>query len=182
MGAAAPLLAFHIRVVNAGLERIHSVVLDSKIQLEAPRQPPGPQVNDRLEELFGEPSQWAQSSKPMPWARASAVLPPFAGSTRCAVEVPCSFDFNVAATKFFYGLEAGSAPLLFEFSGSIFLDRQVVPIAAGKQARFEMPARAWTDLMDAYYPHSVWLRLPRDLFHRLNQYKQEHKIPTWEDV
>ena len=34
--------------------------------------------------------------------------------------VPCSFDFNVAATKYFYGLEGGEVPLAFLFSGTVF--------------------------------------------------------------
>lgn len=180
--AAEPLLTFQIRIVNSGLERIHAVVLESKILVEAPDQAPAPHVNRRLEELFGEPSHWAESLDPLLWTRAATVVAPFAGSTRCMIEAPCSFDFNVAATKYFYGLEAVSAPLRFEFSGTVFSDRQVLPLSAGKHARFEMPALVWTDLMDAYYPQSVWLRLPRELFERLNRYKQEHRIPTWEDV
>ena len=181
-GAATPLLTFHIRIVNNGLERVQAIVLDTRIQVEAPQRPPDARAYDRLEELFGETSHWAETTQPMPWARACAVVPPFVGSTRCAIEVPCSFDFNVAATKFFYGLEAATAPLRFEFSGTVFLDRQVTAIPAGKQARFDFPARVWSDLMDAYYPHSMWLRLPRDLFHRMNQYKEDQNIPTWEDV
>lgn len=180
--AAAPMLTFHVRIVNAGIERINAIVLDSRIQVEAPRRPPSAQVNDRLEELFGEPSHWADSVQTMPWARATAVVAPFAGSTRCDIDVPCSFDFNVAATKYFYGLNASSVPLRIDFTGTIFSDGKVIQIARGKQARFSMPACAWTDLMDAYYPQSVWLRLPRDVFHRMNQYKIDHKIPTWEDV
>ena len=180
--AASPMLMFKIRIVNAGSERINAIVLDCRIQVEAPDGPPSTKINDRLEELFGEPSHWADSVQSMPWSRVAAVADPFAGSTRVDIEVPCSFDFNVAATKYFYGLDAASAPLRFDFSGTIFCDGKMIAIAHGKHARFALPARAWTDLMDAYYPHSVWLRLPRDVFHRMNQFKVDHQIPTWEDV
>src|SRR5579871_2644588 len=154
--AVSPQMIFHVRIVNAGVERINAIVLDCKLHIEPPRRPPSAQANDRLEELFGEPSHWADSAQSMPWARATAVVAPFAGSTRCDLEVPCSFDFNVAATKYFYGLDASSAPLRAEFSGTVFCDGKAIPIPPGKQVRFGLPSRAWTDLMDAYYPHSVW--------------------------
>ena len=180
--AACPSLSFHIRIVNSGIERIHAIALEAIIYVEPQPQPPTSRDVDRLEELFGEPSHWAESRKPLAWVRASAIVPAFAGSTRIDLDVPCSFDFNIASTKFFYGLEAPSAPLRFDFTGTIFVDRQVSQIAPAKQARFDLPMAAWSDLMEAYYPHSMWLRLPRDVFQRMNQYKIENRIPTWEDV
>jgi hypothetical protein len=36
--------------------------------------------------------------------------------------------------------------------------------------------------MDEHYPNSAWLRLPRDAFDRLYQYKVRHGIPTWEQL
>jgi len=179
--AACPSLTFQIRIVNAGIDRIHAIALESRIYVLPQPQRPTPSVVDRLEELFGEPSHWAESPKPMAWARASAIVPAFAGSTRFELDVPCSFDFNIAATKFFYGLEAYSVPLRFDFTGTIFGDRNNAQIAP-RQARFDLPVAAWTDLMDAYYPHSMWLRLPRNVFQRMNQFRIENRIPTWEDV
>ncbi len=180
--AAAPLLSFKIRIVSSQVDRIHALVLDCKIQVEALPNPPAKFVRDHLEELFGEPSEWAESSHAMPWARASAVVPAFSGGTRCEIEVPCSFDFNVAATKYFYGLEAASAPLQFEFTGTVFTDLRASSIAPAKQVRFALPMRVWSDLMDAHYPESMWLRLPRRVFQRLSRYKAENRIPNWEDV
>jgi hypothetical protein len=36
--------------------------------------------------------------------------------------------------------------------------------------------------MDSYYPNTAWVCLRRDVFDRLNQYKMQHAIPTWEQV
>ena len=180
--AANPLFTFQIRIVNAGIERINAIALESKIYVEPQPSRPTQPVTDRLEELFGEPSHWADSPKPLLWSRASTIVPVFAGSTRCELDVPCNFDFTVAATKFFYGLEAPGAPLRFDFAGTILCDRQMLAIPEGKRARFMLPVAAWSDLMDSYYPHSMWLRLPRNVFQRMNQYKIENRIPTWEDV
>ncbi len=182
LDAACPTLNFQIRAEQKSLEKIQAVVLESRIFVEPRAQPLSRGALDRLEDLFGESSQWATSNRPLTWARASAILPAFSGSARFDLEVPCSFDFNVASTKFFYGLEAPSAMLRFDFSGTIFVDRQAVALPAGLQSRFELPVAIWSDLMDAYYPHSMWLRLPRNVFHRMNQYRMENQIPTWEDV
>ena len=59
----------------------------------------------------------------MLWTHASAVVPSFTGSTAVELQVPCSFDFNVAATKYFHGLADGDIPLCLMFSGTVFLRR-----------------------------------------------------------
>jgi hypothetical protein len=37
-------------------------------------------------------------------------------------------------------------------------------------------------MMDLYYPNGAWLRLRRDVFERLYQYKMQRAIPTWEQA
>lgn len=101
--------------------------------------------------------------------------------------VPCTFDFNVAATKYFHGLGDGEVPLCLLFSGSVFHSHdgagvQVAPISWDKEARFRLPVQVWQDMMDAYYPGSALLCLRRDVFVRLYDYKVRHGIPTWEEA
>ena len=47
-------------------------------------------------------------------------VPSFAGGTTVNLELPCSFDFNLAATKYFHALEAGEIPITVMFSGTVF--------------------------------------------------------------
>ncbi len=176
------MLCFQIRIENTSLERIQAIALETRVFIEPPERHLTGRDMDHLNDLFGESSHWADASKPLAWSRATAIVPPFSGSTRFDLELPCSFDFNIAATKYFYGLEESYAPLRFDFTGTIFGERQTEQLAAGIRAKFAMPVTAWVDLMDAYYPHSMWLRLPRQVFQRMNQYKVENHIPTWEDV
>ena len=101
------------------------------------------------------------------------------------MQVPCTFDFNVAATKYFHGVENGEIPLCFLFSGTGLLRRrrrapQVAPISWSKETRFRLPVETWRDMMEAYYPNTAWLCLRRDVFERLYQYKVRHGLPTWE--
>ena len=141
----------------------------------------------KLRDLFGEPDRWGQTLRNMLWTHASVMVPRFSGSTLTEIPVPCTFDFNVAATKYFHGLTSGDLPLCFQFSGSIFYQRedgtlQVTPISWDKEAKYRLPVKVWKGLMDMYYPNSAWLALRRDTFEKLYRYKVSGGIPTWEEA
>jgi hypothetical protein len=36
--------------------------------------------------------------------------------------------------------------------------------------------------MDTHFPNSAWIRLPKDVFDQLYQYKIAHGLITWEDA
>ena len=103
------------------------------------------------------------------------------------LSVPCTFDFNIAATKYFDGLTDGEVPICFQFSGTVFYANaggglQVAPISWDKETRFRLPVKVWRDMMESYYPNSAWLCLHKDAFDRLHQYKVRHGIPSWEEA
>jgi hypothetical protein len=186
--AAAPLLAFKLRVSNQpGTETIHTVVLHTQIQLDAARRRYSPREQKELRDLFGDPDRWSQTLRNMLWTHANVVVPSFTNQALVDLLVPCTFDFNVAATKYFHGLQEGDLPLIFQFSGSVFYQAegaplQVAPISWDKEATFRLPVRIWRELIDHYYPSSAWLSLRKDVFDRLYQYKVRCGIPTWEQT
>ena len=122
----------------------------------------------------------------MLWTHANVTIPPFAGSTLIDLHVPCTFDFNVGATKYFAGLDGGEIPLTLLFSGTIFyaadIGLQVARIPWEKEARYRLPVGVWQQMMEHYYPNIAWLCCRRDVFQRLYQYKQRHGIPSWEQA
>ena len=82
---------------------------------------------------------------------------------------------------------SGEIPLQLLFSGTVFYapadsPLQVAPISWEQEARFKLPVKLWREMMDAYYPNTVWINLRRDVFERLYQYKMQHGIPTWEQA
>ncbi len=186
--AATPLLAFKLRLSAANPEQvIHTVALRCQIQLEVTRRKYSAEDQERLLDLFGEPSRWGQTLRSLLWTHANLVVPSFTGSTLVDLPVPCSFDFNVAATKYFEGLAEGDVPVCLQFSGTVFYagpegNLQVAPISWDKEARFKLPIRIWREMMETYYPNSAWLSLRKDVFDQLYQYKVTHGIPTWEEV
>jgi hypothetical protein len=186
--AAAPLLAFKLQLTNVPAEEIiHTVALRAQIQLEVTRRKYDSGEQARLQDLFGEPDRWGQTLRNMLWTHTSMVVPRFTGSTMADLQVPCTFDFNVAATKYFHGVTGGDLPLCFQFSGTVFYQGndqtlQVAPISWDKEAKYRLPVKVWKNLMDAYYPNSAWLALQRDTFEKLYQFKIREGIPTWEEA
>ena len=186
--AAAPLLTFKVRISNAPAEEvIHAGVLRAQIQLEVARRAYSAGEQGRLRDLFGTPDRWGQTLRSLLWTHANLMVPRFVGGTIAELYVPCTFDFNVAATKYFHGLSSGDLPLCFQFSGTVFYEDkdgalQVSPIPWDKEAKFRLPLKVWKDLMDEHYPNSAWLALRRDTFERLYEFKIREGIPTWEDA
>lgn len=186
--ATAPMLKFKLRVTNTpAQEAVQSIILRCQIQIEAARRRYNGHEPKGLYELFGEPERWSQTLKSMLWTFANTTVPPFAGSTVADVHVPCTSDFNVAAAKYFYALEAGEVPLTFLFSGTVFYEAddgtlQVTQVAWDKEALYRLPVRVWQEMMEHYYPNSAWLTLRKDVFDRLYQYKMRYGLTTWEQA
>ena len=186
--AAIPTVCFRMRVVNSTAgEKLHSIALRCQILLEVTKRKYTAEDQKNLRDLFGEPERWSQTLRNMLWTHVSSVVPAFEGETAVQLQVPCSFDFNVGATKYFYGLGDGEIPLLFQFSGSVFYENgdgslSVAPISWDKEAKYRLPLQVWRDTMETYYPNSAWLCLRRDAFDRLYQYKVRNGIPTWEQT
>ena len=182
-----PLLHFKLAVSNTPeTETIHSIILQAQIQIQSPQRSYNPREKGKLLDLFGPPERWGQTLRNKLWAHAHATVRQFAGSTETILPVPCTFDLNVMATKYFYALEAGDVSLLFLFSGTIFYAAppdgrlQVQQISWNQECVYRMPARTWQELMEQHYPKSAFLPLPRDVFDRLYDYKCRHGIPTLE--
>jgi hypothetical protein len=186
--AAAPTIAFRLAIGNTnGSRSIQNVALRCQILIEASRRHYNPAEREPLRDLFGEPERWSQTLRSLLWTHASVTVPGFMGATTCELPVPCTFDFNVGAAKYFHAMKSGDIPLCFQFSGTIFYATpdgmlQIDQIDWNREARYRLPAEVWTGMMDHYYPNSAWLRLRRDAFERLYEYKREHGLATWEEA
>lgn len=186
--AAAPLIALKLRVINRDAEEpIHTIALRCQIMIDSARRRYTAEDQERLKDLFGEPERWAQTLRPMLWTHTSVVVTSFTGSTVVDLQVPCTFDFNVAATKYFAGLEDAEVPLNLLFSGTVFYESsqgsmQVAQIPWDREARYRLPVQVWKQMMDSYYPNVAWLCLRKDVFDRLYRYKVGRGIPTWEQA
>lgn len=185
--SAVPMLALNLRINGQQTDAVQNVLLQAQIQIETPRRQYSPEEQPQLIELFGTPDRWGETLRSMHWTKVSTLVPAFHDHAVVDLHVPCTFDFNVAATKYFYALEQGEIPLLLLFSGTIFYrepngNLQVEQIPWSREARYRLPVSVWKQMMDVYYPNSAWLCLRQDIFDRLYAFKCHSGLLTWEQT
>lgn len=183
--AAVPSLVFKLRIENLGGEPIRSVALNTQVRIAATQRHYSAGEQDLLLELFGEPHRWGETLRSLLWTHTVLQVPRFSGSTVVDMPITCTYDLEVAATKYFHALQDGEVPLEFLFSGSVFYageggGLQVDRISWENEAEFRMPVRLWREMMDHYFPNNAWIRLHRDAFDELYDYKIRKGFPTWE--
>jgi hypothetical protein len=184
--AAAPTLLFKLRI-SAGDVQVQNVMLQCQLRIDASRRRYSRAEHEPLIELFGETHRWSETLHSMLWTHASAQIPAFKGERIANLPVPCSFDFNVAATKYFYGLEGGEVPLTLLFSGTVFYRDedgllQMDQIPWSTEATCKLPVALWRQMMDVYYPASTWLRIDRAAFDVLQRYRRRRGFTSWEQT
>jgi hypothetical protein len=186
--AAVPTLAFRLTAAQpADGPPIENVLLHSQIQLDTTRRRYSPDEQAALHDLFGDVGNWSRTLRTMHWTHADTLLPAFDERITVELTVPCTFDFNVAATKYFHALEEGEIPLTFLFSGTVFYRAedgglQATRISWSKESQYRLSAEVWRAMMDAYYPNTAWLCLDRDVFEKLAELKRSRGLPTFERV
>jgi hypothetical protein len=185
--AAAPTLSFALQVESVDGGPIRSILLDTQVQIAARRRRYDAGEQARLFELFGPPAGWGASLRTLLWHRATIVVPPFSGTAVVNLSLPCSYDLQVAAARYFDALDGGEVPLEFLFSGSVFYSTpsgalQTARLSWNHEAEYRLPVQVYKDTLDAYFRGTAWLRLRKDSFDRLVAYKARHAFASWEDA
>jgi uncharacterized protein DUF6084 len=185
--AAVPTLAFSVRVDVAGDRSIRSILLDTQIQIAARRRSYDTAAHERLFELFGHVKDWGSTLRTLLWTRTTLVVPPFTGSTVVPLHVPCSYDTEVLATRYFDALADGEVPLEFLFSGTVFYAGpngmlQAARISWEQDPEYRFPVRVWKETMEHHFRGTAWLRLRKDAYDRLAAYKSGRALASWEDA
>jgi hypothetical protein len=181
--AAAPTLRFVLRVDSAGAA-VRSVLLDTQVRIAATRRAYAPESDDRLFELFGARTDWGTTLRSLLWTRTTLVVPPFTGTAEVDLLVPCTYDLDVTATRYFDALNDGDVPLEFLFSGTVFYSAddgrlQTARLSWELEAEYRLPVAVWRETMDHHFPGTAWLRLDRESHDRLVAYKSRRALPTW---
>jgi hypothetical protein len=186
--AAVPTLRFVVAVSTVGAAaQVRSVALNVEVRIAATRRRYEEGERDRLVELFGPAGEWGRNLKTLHWTSLSLHVQPFTGTTEVEVPITCTYDLEVAASRYFSALEDGEVPLEFLFSGTVFYAGadgrlQVGRIGWDKDAEFRMPVATWRAMIDRHFPDMAWLRLGRDSFERLRAYRAAHTLLSWDDA
>ncbi len=183
-----PMLLFKMRIANEyAEEQIENISLKTQIMLSVTKRRYNADEKAKLQELFGEPERWGKTLRTFLWTNVTSGVPRFSGSTVVELQVPCSYDFEVVSTKYFDALEDGEIPLTFLFSGTIFYkgeagNLQIGQISWSKEATYRLPVALWKGVIESYFPNSAWIRMRKDVFDQLYEYKMKQGLLTWEEV
>lgn len=172
--AATPLIRLRLRVrCSTADASIRNLMLQCQVRIDPLQRRHAAAEQAALVELFGQPDRWSRSLHSLLWAQTTLLVPAFDADCSVELPLPCSFDFNLAASKYCHGLASGEIPLLLLFSGTIFFDNgaglQIAQIPWTREARYRLPVALWQQLMAHHYPEGTWLRLSQPLFERLRQ-------------
>ncbi|MGA5166671.1 MULTISPECIES: DUF6084 family protein [Streptomyces] len=181
--AAGPTLVFRLRITASDQARVHALALRCQIRIEPVRRGYGDAEAARLTDLFGERSRWGSTLNPVQFAQVPVMVPGFTGEVETDLVVPCTYDMDIASTRYFHALEEGEVPLLMLFSGTAFTGERgfrVEPVPWDKEAVFRMPVKTWQEMVDQHFPGSGWIRLPRDTMDALLAHRSRHALPSWE--
>jgi hypothetical protein len=184
--AVVPTLMLRTRVTESGGRTVHALVLRCQIRIEPQRRRYQTGEEERLYDLFGETTRWGESLRPFLWTHVATTVPGFTGTADFDLPVECSYDLEVAATRYLHALQNGEIPLLLLFSGTAFTRGDgglaAEPISWDSEAAVRLPVSVWRQVMDLYFPNSGWLRLHRDTLDRLQRFKSAQAVPTWDQA
>ncbi|MFE4590109.1 DUF6084 family protein [Streptomyces laurentii] len=181
--AAGPTLVFRLRVTATPGTRVHALALRCQIRVEPARRGYDDREAEALGDLFGDRSRWESSLNPVQFAQVSVMVPGFTGEIETDLVVPCTYDVDIAATRYFRALEGGEVPLLLLFSGTAFTGAggfHVEPVPWDKEVAHRMPVRVWREMIDQHFPGCGWIRLPGDAMDALLAYRSRQALPSWQ--
>jgi len=183
--AAVPSLSVRVAVSNAVAgESLRSIGLNCQVRIQTLGRSYSALEEARLLELFGERERWARTMTPMLWTSTSVNVPAFDSQTTFDLSLPCTLDFDVAAAKYFYGLEAGEVGVSVLFSGTVFYTAggglQIAQIPWDREARFALPVKVWQQAIGQHYGETAWLRLPKASFDRLYRFRIARGVAGWD--
>ena len=174
--AATPTLRFALHVTEPLGREVLAIALSAQVHIDPARRVYDDETKARLVDLFGTPERWGATTHSLHWARVDTLVQGFTGATSFDLEVPCTYDLEVAASKYFYSLPDGQAPLSFHFNGMILYrgehDRlQVAQVPWSCTASWSMPVAAWKRAVADQYPGGGWVRLSAETLDALTALK-----------
>jgi hypothetical protein len=184
--AASPTLTATLRITEDSGETVHALALRAQVRIAPQRRNYDATEKAALVDLFGEPDRWGTTLNSLLWMHCTAMVPGFTGDTEVDLQLPCTYDTEVAASKYMQGLAGGEIALSFLFNGTVFTKGttgfSVSQVPWDAEAGYRLPVTVWREVMDHYFPNSGWLRLDRDTLAALSRYKSRRSLPTWEQA
>ncbi len=184
--AVAPQLTARLHVEETSGAAVHAIALRCQVRIEPQRRRYSDDEAAGLVDLFGGRERWFDTLKPFMWMQAGVMVQGFTGSTEVDLPLPCTYDFEVAGSKYLHALRDEGVPMALLFSGTVFTRGTagfgVEQVPWDCEARHRMPVGVWRDMVDQYFPNSGWLRLDRDTIESLARYRSARGLTGWDQT
>jgi uncharacterized protein DUF6084 len=184
--SVAPNLLARLRIGETTGAVVHAIALRAQVQIEPQRRRHGDLEEAGLIDLFGSRERWADTLRPFCWLHASTMVQGFTGSCEVNLVLPCSYDVEVAGSKYLQALSDGEVPLTLLFSGTVFTRGStgfaVEQIPWQHEAEYRLPVRVWQELMQTHFPGQGWIRLDREVLAELARYRSAKLHTSYEEA
>ncbi len=184
--AAAPILSARIAVTAPAAEPVHAIALRAQVRIEPQRRTYSEAEGAGLADLFGPRQRWQDTQRSFLWMHCATMISGFSGACEADLPLQCTYDLEVAGSKYLHALREGTVPLLFLFNGTVFVKGHggfaIHQVPWDRDDRFDMPVSVWRDLMAAHFPNSGWVRLSRDTLDALSDYKSRRGLLGYDDA
>jgi len=184
--AVTPLLNARVGIAADGDDPVHTIALRCQVRIEPLRRGYSDHEEAGMLDLFGPRERWSTTQRTFLWQHSSAMVQGFTGGTQVDLPLECTYDFEVAAAKYFHALHDGTIPLQFLFSGTVFVHGangfSVQQVPWDREDRYDLPVSVWRNLIQLHYPNTGWLRLSRDTLDELAAYKSTHGMLGFDDA
>ena len=184
--AVTPRLLAKVAITASDDTPVHTVALRAQVRIEPGRRAYTDEEAAGLVDLFGPRERWADTQRTFLWQHTSAMVQGFTGSCEVALPLECSYDFEVAASKYLHALRDGAVPLQFLFSGTVFLAGGrgfvVAQVPWDRESSYRMPVEVWRSLMAQHYPGAGWVRLRHDVVEELARYRSAHGLLSFDEA
>ena len=183
--AAQPTLRFELGVSEPTDRPIYAITLTAQINFDPARREYDADTRAELYELFGAPERWPSTTRSFLWCHASTLVHSFSGATTFGLEVPCTADLEVTASRYIAALPDGEVPLTFHFTGRILYEGparqvQVVHLPWSTSAAYRMPVSIWKAMIKHHHGNSSFILVHDDTLAELTHYKRDRGLPGYD--
>jgi hypothetical protein len=185
--SATPQLTARVRIEETTGQPVHAMVLRCQVRIEPKRRGYSEEDETGLRALFGDRERWKETMRPFLWMQCNTTVQGFTGDTVTDLSLPCTYDFEVAGSKFLHAVSAGTIPLSLMFSGTIFTRGGengfgVEQVPWDRDARYDLPVSVWQDMMHAHFPNQGWIKLDQDVLDEFADYRARHGLTSWDET
>jgi hypothetical protein len=185
--AAQPTLRFELSVFEPTDRPIYAISLTAQINFDPARREYDAKTREDLFELFGAPERWPSTTRSFLWTHAGTLVHSFTGAITFGLEVPCTADLEMVASRYVSALPDGDVPLTFHFTGRVMYQGpqrqvQVLHLPWSTSAKYQMPVSVWKNMMKHHHGESGFVVLHNDTLEALKRYKRVHGLHSFDGV